>query len=178
MSILCVFDPSSPALPNKVLTHREDIEAALAEHGVSLIHAEHGLWIRPGTAEADVLVACGDHLDRLMTTHASPVYRLVNRDGEQVDALALREEHTHDGQEVFAVISGRAQLGLRLGGWVYSVVCEKGDQLTIPANTRRWVELGETPFCLAFRLYASEQSANPLYTGDDAARAFLGIDEL
>ncbi|EJT83059.1 putative oxidase, partial [Pseudomonas putida S11] len=35
------------------------------------------------------------------------------------------------------------QVGLRAGDWVYSVLCEKGDQLVLPAGTRRWVELGE-----------------------------------
>jgi len=55
---------------------------------------------------------------------------------------------------------------------------EKGDQLHVPAGTRRWVELGEAPFCLALRLYGSEQGAQARFTGDLSARAFLGIDEL
>jgi 1,2-dihydroxy-3-keto-5-methylthiopentene dioxygenase len=36
MSILSVFHPDSPALPNKVLTHHDDIAATLAEHGVRM----------------------------------------------------------------------------------------------------------------------------------------------
>ena len=58
------------------------------------------------------------------------------------------------------------------------MLCEKGDQLVMPAGTRRWVELGDTPFCLALRLYGSEQGMQPRFTGDVTARAFLGIDEL
>jgi len=89
----------------------------------------------------------------------------------------VRDEHVHGAEEVFAVVSGRAQVGLRLGDWVYSVLCEKGDQLVLPAGTRRWVELGATPFCLAFRLYGSEQGVQARFTGDVTARAFLGIDQ-
>ena len=48
----------------------------------------------------------------------------------------------------------------------------------VRAGTRRWVELGEAPFCLALRLYGSEQGAQARFTGDVSARAFLGIDEL
>ncbi len=178
MSILSVFHPSSPELPNKVLTHQDDIAATLAEHGVRFAHREHGLRVRPGTAEDEVLGACREHLDQLMTAHGSKAFVLLNRDGEAPAQVDVRDEHVHEAEEVFAVVSGRAQVGLRLGGWVYSVLCEKGDQLVVPAGTRRWVELGDTPFCLALRLYGSEQGVQPRFTGDVTARAFLGIDEL
>ncbi|QXI49251.1 oxidase [Pseudomonas anuradhapurensis] len=178
MSILSVFYTSSPELPNKVLTHHDDIAATLAEQGVRFAHAEPGLRVRPGSAHEEVLGACREHLDRLMTAHGSKAFVVLNRDGADPAQVDLRVEHVHDAEEVFAVISGRAQVGLRAGDWVYSLLCEKGDQLVVPAGIRRWVELGDTPFCLALRLYASEQGAQPRFTGDESARAFLGIDEL
>ncbi|WP_336331896.1 oxidase [Pseudomonas putida] len=178
MSILSVFHPSSPELPNKVLTHHDDIVATLAEHGVRFVHAEHGLRVRPGTGHDEVLEVCRGYLDQLMTAHGSTACVLLNRDGEDPAQVDVRDEHVHDADEVFAVVSGRAQVGLRLGDWVYSVLCEKGDQLLVPAGTRRWVELGDTPFCLALRLYGSEQGVPARFTGDVTARAFLGIDEL
>jgi 1,2-dihydroxy-3-keto-5-methylthiopentene dioxygenase len=133
MSILSVFHPDSPALPNKVLTHHDDIAATLAEH-VRFAHAEHGLRVRPGTAQDEVLGACRVYLDQLMTGHGSKAFVLLNRDGEDPVQVDVRDEHVHDADEVFAVVSGRAQVGLRLGGWVYSVLCEKGDQLVMPAG--------------------------------------------
>ncbi|MDD1984864.1 MULTISPECIES: oxidase [Pseudomonas] len=178
MSILSVFHPSSPELPNKVLTHHDDIVATLAEQGVRFAHAEHGLRVRPGTVQEEVLEACREHLDQLMTAHGSKAFVVLNREGEAPAQVDVRDEHVHDADEVFAVVSGRAQVGLRAGDWVYSVLCEKGDQLVLPAGTRRWVELGDTPFCLALRLYSSEEGMQPRFTGDVTARAFLGIDEL
>lgn len=178
MSILSVFHTSSPELPNKVLTHHDDIAATLAEQGARFAHAEHGLRVRPGTAQDEVLGACRGYLDQLMTAHGSKAFVVLNRDGEAPAQVDVRDEHVHDADEVFAVVSGRAQVGLRLGDWVYSVLCEKGDLLVVPAGTRRWVELGDAPFCLALRLYGSEQGIQPKFTGDVTARAFLGIDEL
>lgn len=177
MSILSVFHPASPELPNKVLTHHDDIAATLAEEGVRFVHAEHGLRVRPGTAQNDVLEACREYLDQLMTTQGSKAFVLLNRDGEDPAQVDVRDEHVHDTDELFAVISGRAQVGLRVGDWVYSVLCEKGDQLCVPAGTRRWVELGDTPFCLALRLYGDELGMKARFTGDETARAFPGIDE-
>jgi 1,2-dihydroxy-3-keto-5-methylthiopentene dioxygenase len=178
MSILCVFHPSSPALPNKVLTHHDDIAATLAEQGVRFSHSPLELRVRPGSSQADVLDACREHLDQLMTAQGSAAFTLLNRDGLEPTQVDVRDEHVHDSDEVFAVVTGRAQVGLRLGEYVYAVLCEKGDQLVMPAGTRRWVELGDSPFCLALRLYGSEQGVEPRFTGDVSARAFLGIDEL
>ena len=177
MSILSVFHPSSPELPNKVLTHHDDIAATLAEQGVRFVHAEHGLRVRPGTAQDEVLEACREHLDQLMTAHGSKAFVLLNRDGEAPAQVDVRDEHVHDADEVFAVVSGRAQVGLREGEWVYSVLCEKGDQLVIPAGSRRWLDLGDNPFCLALRVFANEQGARATFTGDETARLYAGMDE-
>jgi len=178
MSILCVFHPSSPDLPNKVLTHHDDIAATLAEQGVRFIHQPLELRVRPGTGEQAVLGDCRELLDQLMTAHGSAAFRVLDRDGAQPAQVDLRDEHVHDAEEVFALVSGRAQVGLRLGDYVYAVLCEKGDQLVVPARTRRWVELGDNPFCVALRLFANEQGVEPRFTGDETARLFLGIDEL
>ncbi|MFJ2981058.1 MULTISPECIES: oxidase [unclassified Pseudomonas] len=178
MSILCVFHPSSPALPNKVLTHHDDIAATLAEQGVRFAHAPVELRVRPGSSHDEVLEASRAYLDQLMTGHASMAFAVLNRDGAQPAQVDLRDEHVHDAEEVFAVVTGRAQVGLRLGESVYTVLCEKGDQLVIPAGSRRWVDLGDNPFCLALRLFASEQGLQARFTGDETARAFAGIDEL
>ena len=177
MSILCVFHPSSPALPNKVLTHHDDITATLAEQGVRFDHAALELRIRPGSSQDEVMSACREHLDRLMTAQGCAAFSVLNRDGADPAQVDLRDEHVHEVDEVFAVVTGRAQIGLRLGDYVYALVCEKGDQLVIPAGSRRWVELGDNPFCLALRLYASKQGMQARFTGDDTARAYAGIDE-
>lgn len=178
MSILSVFHLSSPELPNKVLTHHDDIAATLAEQGVRLEHCAHELRIRPGTAQDEVLAECRGLLDRLMTEHGSAAFGLLNRDGLDLTQADLRDEHVHEAVEVFAVISGRGQVSLRLGDHVYAVLCEKGDVLVIPAGVRRWLDLGDTPFCLALRLFGSEQGMQARFTGDAAARQFAGMDEL
>jgi 1,2-dihydroxy-3-keto-5-methylthiopentene dioxygenase len=113
-----------------------------------------------------------------MTAHGSVVFGVLSRDGVDPSQADLRDEHVHEGEEVFALISGRGQVSLRLGNAVYAVLCEKDDLLVVPAGTRRWLDLGDTPFCLALRLFASEQAVQPRFTGDATARQFAGLDEL
>lgn len=178
MSILSVFHLSSPELPNKVLTHHDDIAATLAEQGVRLERRTDELRIRPGTAQEQVLAECQGLLDQLMTAHGSVAFGLLNRDGLDPTQADLREEHVHEAVEVFAVISGRAQVSLRLGDYVHAVLCEKGDVLVVPAGLRRWMDLGDNPFCLALRLFGSEAGMQPQFTGDASVRQFAGMDEL
>lgn len=177
MSILSVFHTSSPEVPNKVLTHHDDIAATLAEQGVRFVRRPHELRIRPGTSRDEVLAEGRGLLDALMTEHGSVAFSLLDRDGQAPAEADLRDEHVHEAQEVFAVITGRAQISLRLGEWVYAVVCEKGDVLVVPAGARRWFDLGDNPFCLALRLFGSEQGMQPRFTGDASAHGFAGMDE-
>ncbi|WP_194791739.1 oxidase [Pseudomonas sp. UFMG81] len=178
MSILSVFHHASPDLAYKVLTHPDDIATTLAEHGVRLTHWQPGVRLRPGSSQDEVLDACRAPLDRLMSEHGSAAFSVLSRDGVDATQADLRDEHVHDSDEVFALISGRGQVGLRVGDYVYAVLCEKDDVLVVPAGTRRWLDLGDNPFCLALRLFASDQGAQPRFTGDTSARDFAGMDEL
>lgn len=81
MSILSVFDPSSPELPNKVLTHHDDIVATLAEQGLRFGRWQSGARLRPGSSQAEVLEACRQPLDQLMTAHGSAAFAVLSREG-------------------------------------------------------------------------------------------------
>ncbi|MCO7517259.1 oxidase [Pseudomonas guariconensis] len=177
MSILSVFHPSSPELPNKVLTHHDDITATLAEQGLRFVHRPHELRVRPGSGQDEVMAACSGLLDQLMSEHGGAAFTLLNRDGVDPGQIDLRDEHVHDADEVFAVVTGRGQVSLRVNDYVFAVLCEKGDVLVVPAGVRRWFDLGDAPFCLALRVFGSEQGMPPRFTGDDSARQFPGIDE-
>lgn len=175
MSILSVFHASSPAQPNKMLTHHDDITATLAEQGVRFTHQPLELRVRPGLSREEALEACRAPLDQCMTAHGCTAFELLNCDGQVPELAELRNEHVYDTDEVFAVISGRGQMSVRLGDYVYAVLCEKGDVLHVPAGTRRWVDLGDQPFCVALRLLRNE--GIPEFTGDPCASAFLGMGE-
>jgi len=67
MSSLSVYHVSSPEMPNKVLTHLEDIAATLAEQGVHFDRWQACAPIRPGASQEEVIDANREQIDHLMT---------------------------------------------------------------------------------------------------------------
>ena len=76
MSCLSVYHLSTPDIPNKVLTHLEDIAATLAEQGVHFERWSAQAPVQPGTGQQGVLTAYKGHIDRLMTERGN---RLIGR---------------------------------------------------------------------------------------------------
>ena len=63
MSSLSVYHVSSPELPNKVLTHVDDIAATLAEQGVRFDRWQAATPIQPGASQEEVINAYRSQID-------------------------------------------------------------------------------------------------------------------
>lgn len=74
MSSLSVYHISSPGLPNKVLTHLEDIASTLAEHGVGFDRWQASAPISPGASQEEVIAAYQVQIDKLMTERGTSLW--------------------------------------------------------------------------------------------------------
>jgi 1,2-dihydroxy-3-keto-5-methylthiopentene dioxygenase len=180
MSSLSVYHVSSPDVPNKVLTHFEDIASTLAEQGVRFDRWEATAKIRPGASHEDAINACQAPIDRLMTEHGLRAVDVISldRDYPQKDAVraSFYEEQRQDQDEVLLVAAGSALVSVRIDDYVYAVLCEKNDLIALPAGTRQWLDIGEQPFVVAIRL-SGNQPWVAHYTGDDIAGRFPRMDD-
>lgn len=178
MSILSVYHHRTPEQPNKVLTHTTDIAATLAEHGLDFSQHELTARPRPGGGREAVVQALGPELQTLLDAQRCTAFEVLDCDGEEGRPQGGEEEHAYAIEEVFVVFSGRAQLTVRRGEWVFAVLCERGDALRVPNGSGRWLSLGDRPFCVAVRLLEKKGNSTPV--DDDGAKAgeFPGMDEL
>ncbi|MDH0745368.1 acireductone dioxygenase [Pseudomonas sp. GD03842] len=176
MSILFVNHVASPGLPDKVLTHPEDIASTLREQGILFDRLALNATINTGASPEDVLDACRAQIDQLMTQqgHAGVEVILVD---EATQRGSWRAEHQHSADDLRVVVAGRGLLSLRVGDFVYSVLCEKNDLIAVPAGTRRWLDLGDHPRFVAIRLFKDESGRQMVVTGDSIAEAFPGLDD-
>lgn len=182
MSSLYVYHQSSPEQPYKVLSHVEDIASTLAEHGVVFDHWQVADPVAPGSSAQDVVNVCKVHLDQLMTErgYASLDVISVGSTHEQKSEVRARylDEHSHASQELRLFAAGRGLLNLHIGEYVFAVLCERNDRISIPAGCRQWFDMGENPHLVAIRLFKEPEGGVATFTGETIASLFPELDDM
>ena len=181
MSILSVYHESTPAHPDKVLTHVEDIAATLAEVGVHLERWEAGAAITAGASPEEVMAAYRPQIDRLMNERGYVTVDVISLTSDHPQKAELRakflEEHRHAEDEVRFFVAGRGLFTLHIDDKVYAVLCEKNDLVSVPAGTRHWFDMGENPHFVAIRLFNNPEGWVAQFTGDDIAGRFPRLED-
>lgn len=176
MSYLIVYYESRPTPPHKVLTDYADIAATLAEVGVLFERWEATRPIQSGASQEEVIAAYQPEIDRLKRErgYVSVDVMSLSRDHPNKDELRQKflDEHRHSEDEVRFFVAGRGLFVLHLQGWVYAVLCEKNDLISVPANTPHWFDMGENPEFTAIRLFSDAAGWVAHFTGSDIARRF------
>jgi 1,2-dihydroxy-3-keto-5-methylthiopentene dioxygenase len=182
MSSLFVYHESSPELPNKVLSHAEDITSTLAEHGVGFERWQAATPTAPGTGQDDVISAYRVQIDTLMTERGYAAVDVISLNGNPPQTAEWRagflDEHRQAQDASHYFVAGRGLVTLHIDEYVYALVCEKNDLITIPAGTRHWIDIGENPHLVAIRLFRNPQGWVAEFTGDKIASHFPPLDDL
>ena len=177
MSSLSVYHVSSPEIPNKVLTHFEDIAATLAEQGVRFDRWEATANIQPGASEEDIIAAYQAQIDGLMTERGYVAVDVVSVSSDHPEQAGELDEYRHSQDEVRFFVTGRGLFNLHLGDYVYAVLCERNDLITVPGGTPHWFDGGERPHFVSIRLSGGSQGLVAELTGDDIARRFPRLED-
>jgi len=181
MSSLSVYHETSPDLPNKVLTHLEDIASTLAEVGVRFERWQAVAPIAPGASQDEVIAAYRPQIDTLMSERGYVTVDVVSLSDDHPQKAELRakflDEHRHAEDEVRFFVAGSGLFTLHIDDYVYAVLCEKNDLISVPAGTRHWFDMGEHPHFVAIRLFNNPQGWVAQFTGDDIASRFPRLDD-
>ncbi|MDR6960576.1 MULTISPECIES: acireductone dioxygenase [Pseudomonas] len=181
MSSLSVYHVSSPDIPNKVLTHFEDIASTLAEKGVRFDRWEAATKIQPGASQDEVIAAYQSQIDRLMTERGYVTVDVISLNSDHPQKAELRakflDEHRHGEDEVRFFVAGRGLFTLHIDDYVYAVLCEKNDLISVPAGTPHWFDMGEHPHFVAIRLFNNPEGWVAKFTGDDIASRFPRLED-
>src|SRR5215813_60612 len=91
---------------------------------------------------------------------------------EGIRELFIRE-HTHSEDEVRVFVEGQGLFWFhteRHNDEVFALLCEQGDLISVPANTKHWFDLGDSPKVCAIRIFTDQAGWVPHYTNS-------GIDQ-
>jgi 1,2-dihydroxy-3-keto-5-methylthiopentene dioxygenase len=181
MSSLSVYPVSSPDLPNKVLTHFDDIASTLAELGVRFERCSTTLGVRAGTSPTEVIELYQAQIDQLKNERGGQAFDVLSLAEDHPQKAELRagllDEHRLDGDLACLFVAGRALFYVHSGDYVYAVRCEKHDLISLPAGTAHWLDLGEQPQLVAIRLFGNPKGWVAQFTGDAIASQFEPLDD-
>lgn len=129
-----------------------------------------------------ILEAYGAQVDRLKEKYGFQSVDVVSLHPDHPDRDAFRrkflDEHVHEDFEVRFFVRGQGLFYLHVNGRVYCVLCEQGDLISVPADTRHWFDMGTRPRFTCIRLFTTPEGWVADFTGDDIARRFPSFDDL
>jgi 1,2-dihydroxy-3-keto-5-methylthiopentene dioxygenase len=180
MSTLKIFPENDPSTC-EVATHYDDIAGKLHSIGVRFEHWDATQALTATSTDEDILGAYRDSVDRLMKEYDFKSVDVVSLRPDHPNRAELRnkflDEHTHSDFEVRFFVDGRGLFSIHTNGHVYAVLCEQGDLISVPANTRHWFDMGAAPSFKCIRLFTTPEGWVAQYTGDNIARRFPTFDK-
>ena len=176
MSQLTVYAESDGKNP---LLATEDVDVIHTELGTAGIRLERWKADRDLADDADnetIIAAYQAEIDRLVAERGFQTYDVVSMNPDHPEKETFRKkflsEHTHSEDEVRFFVRGQGLFIIHANDKVYSVLCEKDDLISLPANTRHWFDMGPNPVFTAIRLFNDPEGWVGHFTGDDIAGRF------
>jgi 1,2-dihydroxy-3-keto-5-methylthiopentene dioxygenase len=181
MTALTIYPDDGQGAP-RTAEGFEAIAAELAAIGVELERWRADRPLAEDAGQEEVLAAYRQSVDALDRKYGFRSIDVVSLRPDHPDRAALRQkflaEHTHADFEVRFFVAGRGLFYLHVDGWVYMVLCEQGDLISVPADTPHWFDMGVQPDFTCIRFFTTPGGWEGHFTGSDLAARFPSFDEL
>jgi 1,2-dihydroxy-3-keto-5-methylthiopentene dioxygenase len=180
MSRLAIYDEKRGEKPLTVHTDHAEIERELDRVGVRFEQWEASKPVVPGASQDEVIAAYRGDVDRLMREKGYQAVDVISLTPDNPERATFRKkflnEHTHSEDEVRFFVAGSGLFTLHLGPEVCEVLCEQGDLIAVPDNTRHWFDMGPNPYFIAIRLFSNPAGWVANFTGNGIAATFPRLD--
>lgn len=180
MSQLTIYKDNDSATP---LFSSDDFEQIADELGKAGIRLERWKADRELADDANsdtIIAAYQKEIDRLVAEGGYQTWDVVSMNPDHPDKDEFRskflDEHTHSEDEIRFFVRGHGLFMMHVGDRVYSMLCEKDDLISVPANTKHWFDMGPNPSFTAIRLFNNPEGWVANFTGDKIARRYPPLD--
>lgn len=180
MSTLFVYAEDRPEEPEQTVREGAAIAAAVARIGVRFARWEDGRELPEGASQDDILATYSAEVARLKSERGYVTADVVRIARRTPNIAPMRQkflsEHRHAEDEVRFFVEGSGTFYFHVEGKVYALLCARGDLVSVPAGTRHWFDMGESPYFCAVRFFTSPEGWVAQFTGDTIASQFLTHD--
>jgi len=179
MSTLTIFNQSG----QKQATHKEHetISSILNDIGVQFERWQANQPLTDDAGQEEVMAAYKDSIDTLSRQYKFQSVDVVALRSDNPKKAEMRQkflsEHTHADFEIRFFVDGSGLFCLHVDDKVYFVLCEKGDLISVPANTTHWFDMGENPNFKCIRFFTTPDGWVGDFTGSDIATRFPTYDQ-
>ncbi len=176
MGKLSVYQENSPENLLFYSEQTDQIATELAKVGVRFETWQPKFQL-PKDADAQaVMEAYSEDIERLIASEGYQSVDVIRMFPDNEKKVELREkflnEHTHSEDEVRFFVEGAGMFYLHVEGKVYMALCEAGDFISVPANTKHWFDMGPSPYFTAIRLFISPDGWVANFTGQKISEWF------
>lgn len=180
MTYLRVYKDDQPESPIKQSSSAEEIATLLQSVGVRFEQWHASKVVSASDSQEAVIAAYQKDIDRLIESEGYITVDVVGLSPDHPDKTAMRQkflsEHCHSEDEVRFFVDGQGLFTLHIQSEVYEVLCEKGDLISVPANTPHWFDMGPNPRFVAIRLFNNPEGWVANYTNSDIAQQFSRLE--
>ena len=183
MSVIRIYKDSNLSHTTDLLFTSENntkIRDCLEKIGVRFEQWHTPVSLSPGAEQDAVINAYKEDIDRLIAEEGYQTVDVVSLNSDNPQKAELREkflnEHTHSEDEVRFFVAGHGLFSMHVDGKVYEVLCQKGDLISVPANTRHWFDMGPNPNFIAIRMFNNPDGWVTNFTGDHISTHFNRLD--
>lgn len=152
MSFLVIYHQDNLLNPTKLLTHREDILAALEEAGIGYDSVDLSSGLHAGDDARLLQQLQGRFSDypytEILRLPPVPAYAAPAGEGGE-------PEQSCAGVGLRLILQGKGILCLHQGQNLYALGCRPGDLVSIPAGVGHWFRQSAGPECVVVRLAES-----------------------
>ena len=160
MSQLSIYHTSEKVIPIFHSQDHQEIATQLDKVSVRFERWQAATIITDETSNEMILSAYQQDIDRLKSEGGYCTVDVISLAKGNPNAAQLREkflfEHTHNEDEVRFFVAGQGLFCLHIDDKVYQVLCQRGDLISVPANTPHWFDMGSDPEFTAIRLFNNE----------------------
>ncbi len=173
MAILNLKKPQT-----RKITDPREIKKYMNERGIIFEQWQAATPLKDEDSQETILRAYEHELGPYMKKHGYLKADVINVHRNTPNIEALREkflsEHTHAEDEVRFFVDGEGEFFFHLekNGEVFSLLCEKGDFISVPRGYTHWFDLAPKYFVKAIRVFMTPEGWVATYTNSGIEKQF------
>lgn len=175
MSVLKIYNTAGATLLETV-ENWNDIAQRLNSLGLRFERWKAEQILEDTCTQEEILNAYKDDVTRLNQEYGFQSVDVVSLNSTHPEKAALRakflNEHIHEDNEVRFFVDGFGLFYIHLEDKVFSLLCEKGDLINVPANIKHWFDMGANPNFKCIRFFTRPDGWVGHFTGEEISQQF------